>query len=803
MTFLAKNFKDARPKEIGTKARNLFRLKKHFLVPDFVVVTTDGFRDYRKHGKISLELDQELRQILKFMLKKGPVAVRSSCTAEDMPGVSFAGMYTTSLNIKDVDSGIEAIISTWDSVDNERVRKYREHMNITSGDMAVIIQKQLEPEVSGVIVTQSPLSVSEILIECCSGLGEKLVSGKISPTRYHINLEGKIECKGKNLLTLAQVKKLTKTGKEIERLFKAPQDIEWAFEDDKLFILQARPITSVIRAAKNTGRVWCNANVRETIPDPISPMGYSFFEKIWFPGIVIDTFGFPLTIEQYEKYPPVERVLGRLYWNMNNTAAYGRSIEPILKFTGAGTAIDPQLGMAMENIDVNAIPSPLSFTKMFLFSLKAMIRMPWFLTKSFFMFRHAKRVIDQACVEIDQLAQNMCPTADFIEGTYNVRNWIQIISGQLSRRYFSGILLSVFYLAVLSKLLGWRMGKQGEAFARMTTYGLLDKTGEMVLALRSLAVCAHSKISCVNDKTLDELYDNDPDFHRRYDAFIAEFGHRGPAEFDVASITWHEDRFLVYSVLKNPPRSKKSIERSRVIQDILKDLPSFERYVTRLFIPRIETLTAIRENGKHYVFKILSKVKDQLLILEDDLIKKGLLEKARDIFFLCLDDLEAIREGTLSKEKTLKLLSERKAEWYKYLNIKVPDIVYEDGEQVFLSTRGKTDLSGTPLSYGRVCGRARIIESFADTNILEKGDIMITNHTDPGWTPLFSVVSGVVIEVGGLICHAAMVARELGLPAIVLPGAMSSIPDKAMIELDADTGKVALMPNDKTQISNE
>jgi phosphohistidine swiveling domain-containing protein len=783
--------------QVGGKAWNLNKIDKHIRVPGFVVVSTRAYQEYRETGIVPEGVIQEITDIMGSYFRGDQVAVRSSGTAEDQSSASYAGMYETVLEVSEIDSVLEAVKTVWRSNDTPRVREYRRCKNLDPGDMAVIIQKQLHPEISGVMITSDPSQKKAMTIECCKGMGDKLVSGQITPTRYRIAKKRTLACSGEDILSKRRLRELYKIGRRIQRIFSLPQDIEWAFEDGKLFILQTRPITSVIPAAKKKSRVWCNANVRETIPDPISPMGYSFFEKIWFPGIVIDTFGFPLTIEQYEKYPPLERVLGRLYWNINNTAAYGKSIEPILKFTGAGTAIDPQLGVAMESIDVNAIPSPLSFTKMFLFSLKAMIRMPWFLTKSFFMFRHARKVIDQACVEIDQLAQRMCLTTDFIEGTYNVRNWIQIISGRLSKRYFSGILLSVFYLAVLSKILGWRMGKQGEAFARMTTYGLVDKTGEMVLALRSLAEYAHSRVSCVNDKTLDELYRNDPDFHRQYDAFIVEFGHRGPAEFDIASITWHEDRLLVYNMLQNLPRSQKSTQRSQMIQDILKDMPSFERCVTKLFIPRIEALTAIRENGKHYVFKILSKVKDQLLILEDDLIKKGLLKKPRDIFFLSLDDLEAIREGTLSKGMTLKLLGERKTEWYKYLNIKVPDIVYEEGEQVFLSTRGKPDLSGTPLSYGQVRGRARIIESFADTSILEQGDIIITNHTDPGWTPLFSIVSGVVIEVGGLICHAAMVARELGLPAIVLPGAMSSIPDKAMVELDADTGKITLISKTK------
>jgi len=781
---------------IGGKAWNLNKIRYHVKVPEFVVISTEAFRHYIEHKKPPEGLVQEIQQVFQELFRAQTIAVRSSGTAEDLSNRSYAGMYTTVLNVSGVTEIVAAITRVWDSNQSRQVKAYRVQHDLKPGDMAVILQQQLEPEVSGVMVTGESRR-SEVIIECCRGLGDRLVSGEITPARYRMKGKKILERSGEDLLSRKALSELCATGQRIKRIFGVDQDIEWAYQKGKLYILQARPMTTTLQAVPKRGTVWCNANVRETIPDPISPMGYSFFEKIWIPDIMINTFGFPLTIEQYEKYPPVERVLGHLYWNISNTAAYGKSIEPILKFTGAGTAIDPQMGQAIESIDSDALPSLLSPTRMLLFSLSAMVRMPFFLIKSFILFRSAKGNIEQACIEVDKLAQDMHPVDDIDRGTYNVRYWGQIISGRLSKRYFSGILISVFYLALLSKILGWRMGKKGEAIARMTTYGLLDKTGEMVLAIRALALYVHRKISRVNNETLDILYEKDSCFRKQYDVFIAEYGHRGPGEFDIASLTWHEDKALVYGMIQNQPSIEENRRRSDIIKDILKMLAPFERYFTKLFIPRIEAFTTLRETAKHYIFKIMRKVKQQLHLLEDELIKRGYLEQPRDIYFLSIDDLEAIRGDVLAKENVLDMLHERKKEWQKYLGIEVPDIVYEDGKHVFFSTKEQDNLSGTPLSYGRVRGRAKIIHSFTDARILQPGDIMVTNHTDPGWTPFFSIVSGVIIEVGGLICHAAMVARELGLPTIVLAGAMSSIPDNAQIELDADEGTVRIIGQEK------
>lgn len=781
------------PSLIGRKAYNLYKLKKYFSVPQFAVVSTQAFQDYRTHRNINPELERDLRRTFEHFLQKGPVAIRSSSTTEDLRGISFAGMYATTLNISNVADGINAVERTWNSVDTHRVRQYCEKMGSPLGDMAVIIQHQLTPEVSGVMVTQSPFSVKEILIECCQGLGEKLVSGHITPTRYRIRGYTIIERKGNNLLSKSQLLNLVETGKKSEKMFQSPQDIEWALEDGKLYILQSRPVLVHSSVPRRSGIVWCNVNVRETIPDPVSPMAWSMFDTILFPYIFMDAFRMPINHEQYRKFRPIELLSGRLYWNINNTIAYGKSIGPILDVLEGSESIDPQMTTAFEAVDSKNLPQPIPRFTMFKFTTVSLIRMAYYLGLSFFRYRWMAQKITKVHEDSEALYEQFQPVNDIRQGIRNIRQWTKLVLDKFARRYFGGVLLSIYYLIVLSKLMRMRLGNRGDALARKTIIGIVDKTGEMALALHHLTSIARKKRKKLTIKNLKKLYISDKEFKNLFDTFICEFGHRGPAEFDIASPNWRENHDMVYRLIEAArDTGEHQIHREAVIEDILRTARPFEKFILRLCIPRIEVFTPLRENGKHVFLKATARVKDQLYAIEKMLLKKGYVIQHRDIFFLTLQDLEAIAEGRLKGDDSLKMIKTRKEEWHAYRQAEAPDIIYESGERITAELTSSNVLSGEPLSFGKTKARARIVKNFDESYRLKKGEVLVTHHTDPGWTPLFTVCSGVIIEVGGLICHAAMVARELGIPAIVVKGALSLIPDGTMVELDADEGMLTL-----------
>lgn len=793
----------ARPATVGEKARNLFLLKRQFLVPEFCVVTTEAYVNFKGHRKIGPRFEHELRKVLEQFLEKGPIAIRSSGTAEDLSGASFAGMYATTLNVTNVDDALAAIIRTWESNDSGEVKHYCEAMKIPRGDMAVIIQHQLNPDISGVMVTQSPFSVQEILIECCRGMGEKLVSGKIAPTRYRVRGDVfKIE--GADLLTRDQIAHLMDIGKTVERLFKSPQEIEWAIVNDKYYVLQSRPVLVQKAVPRRNCTVWTNANVRETIPDPISPLCWSIFDGVFFPYIFTDVFGFPITRQQYYDYRPVELLSGRLYWNVNNTMAFMKAIGPIIDLSRGGEAIDPQFISAFKAVDRQRLPEPVPRSKMYVFTFISILRVSYYLGLGFFRYGWMSRKMMKSHKAFDAISGTLTPVDDLELGLQNTQRWFDLILKRFTRRYFGGIFLSVFYLTLLSELLSLRLGKKGRTIARKTVLGIIDKTGEMVLAVHNLATIAKKSLKRLTISQLRHLHENDATFRTEFDQFLEEFGHRGPAEFDVASINWHEDPDLVYGLIKTSQDTiKRDIDRTRLIRDLLNKSRPFERFLLKLFIPRIEAFTPFRENGKHIYFRLGSKIKEQLLAMARSMQKGGFLRQERDIFFLTLPDVEGIIKNQYEQKEILRRVSTRKKQWRTYKQIAAPEIIYGTGERIFPSVTESGILSAEPLSFGKVKAKARVIRDFGESQELKRGEILVTNHTDPGWTPLFTICSGVIIEVGGLICHAAMVARELGVPAVVLGGALSLIPDGQLVELDAEEGQVRLISNAKCQMPKE
>jgi pyruvate,water dikinase len=330
--------------------------------------------------------------------------------------------------------------------------------------------------------------------------------------------------------------------------------------------------------------------------------------------------------------------------------------------------------------------------------------------------------------------------------------------------------------------------------ARKTIVGILDKTGEMVLATQQLSKIARKKVKKVTVQTLKGLYKTDAVFRHHFDRFIAEFGHRGPAEFDIASPNWYEDYDMVFQLICTTQHTHEhAIDRAQLIRDMISRARPLERFFLRILIPRIEAFTPFRENGKHIYLKLGLKIKEQLLTIARSMKRSGFLRSERDIFFLTLPDIAGIRDNLYAKDEILKRVQVRKKQWDAYRKAEAADIIYETGERITTSFVASTRLTGEALSFGKTTARARLISNFGESHKLKRGEILVTHHTDPGWTPLFTVCSAVIVGVGGLICHAAMVARELGVPAVVIRGATSVIPDGALLEVDADEGTVTIV----------
>jgi len=787
--------KKVSPDRVGTKAHNLQILSVHFNVPEFFVIPVDYYTEFSKTGKIPEPLTIELRSATASWLASGRIAVRSSATAEDLPDLSFAGMYDTVLNIADDASLRNAIIRVWDSNRNARVEAYRKQHGIATGLMAVIIQRQLVPDVSGVMVTQSPFSTREILIECCPGLGEPLVSGKITPSRYCITGKTIRKPDGPALLDDKKIRELVAAGRKIEVIFKSAQDVEWAYEKGRLYILQSRPLTVQAAQPRRLCAVWSNVNLRETIPDPITPMGWSLFNDFIFYTIVRDVFAIPVTKAQYDKYPMVERLLGRIYWNLNNCIAYGKSVGRIISLFKL-SSLDPQLGDAAKAVDIKNLPQPIPAAKLIFWGPLALFRLTRYMLRGFISHRSINRRVRSHYDESARWLSRLEIARDPEKGLANIHDWLRVWFSRYGQEYFGSIFIGLFQMIILMKLMKWRMGNKGEVLSRNAIVGILDSTGEMAMVIQGLGAYAHSRIRCstVRREDLRSLLKSDPGFQKAYRTFLDEFGHRGPGEFDFGKPNWRDDEGMTLDVIRTATQARPyTVDRPAEMLKIERGLKPLARFFFRLFLPRLESLTPLREDGKQNFFKFGGRVKDQFFALTETLREKGYLLKKFDIFNLTLSDLQRIIDRRLSPTDCRQIVEQRKKECQENAAVQPPDIIYESGERIITPLKPADFHTGEPLTFGRIRAHARIIADFSQAPALQKGEILVTHHSDPGWTPLFMVAGGVIVEVGGLICHAAMVARELGIPAVVLKNATRLIPDGAVVELDADLGSVKII----------
>jgi len=363
--WLNKRPRQADRQSVGPKAASLCTLRRlGRKVPPCFFVTTTAFREHvtasdlgpRIESLLSgldarsvstpLSLEQIRRLVTRAPLGDGlreeiaaayrqlrahTVAVRSSATAEDLPGHSFAGQYETILNVKSLEECLDAIKRCWASLWTQRAFEYRRRNGIDHQqvEMAVIVQRQIEPDAAGVAFSLDPVrgSRSRIVIESCRGLGEALVSGQVQPDRFVLRKKS-LELIRRNLvanepsLDLKSAQRLARHVRHIEKRLGCPQDIEWAIRDGTLWFLQARPITAIPEPKPWEDRqVWTNVNLGEVAPDVMTPMTYSvimrMFESLFCP--VFRLFG-----ADPRPYPPAGMVAGRVYFNINTSLAAAR-----------------------------------------------------------------------------------------------------------------------------------------------------------------------------------------------------------------------------------------------------------------------------------------------------------------------------------------------------------------------------------------------------------------------------------------------------------------------------------------------
>ncbi len=786
----------------------------------------------RKIRQIILEVEipsdvvKEVAHALSQLGDDHAYAVRSSATAEDLPHASFAGQQDTFLNIIGKESILQHIRKCWASLFTDRAVIYRMQNGFDHSQvyLSVIIQRMVFSQASGILFTADPITSNRKLlsINASFGLGEALVSGLVSADCYKVqeekivdkmiatkklaiySLKGggtetqQIDPEQQKIQTLTdqQILQLARIGRQIEAYFGCPQDIEWCLVDDTFYIVQSRPITTLFPIPKATDQenhVYISVGHQQMMTDAMKPLGLSFF--------LLTTSA------------PMRKAGGRLFVDITHQLASPVSRNNLLNTMGQH---DPLMKDALMHIiergdfikslpNDNKAPSPKRGNTDTLAQIE---NNPLIVSE----------LIKRNQTSIEELKQNIQTKSGI-----DLFDFIQEDIQELKKILFDPQSSAVFMSAINASI--WINEKMNEWLGEKNVADTLSQsvpnniTSEMGLALLDVAdvirpypeVIAYLQ-QTKNDNFLDELvkFNGGQEARDAFHIFLNKYGMRCAGEIDITKTRWSEKPItLVPMILNNiknlqPNASTRKFEQGRQealkkeqeLLEQLKQLPDGEQKAkeTKRMIDLIRNFIGYREYPKYGMINRYFVYKQALLKEAEQLVQDNVIHEEEDIYYLTFEEL---REIVHTNKLDYQIVNERKDEYKLYEKLTPPRVITSDGEIIVGEYKRENlpakAIVGLPVSSGVIEGRARVISNIEDAD-LEEGDILVTSFTDPSWTPLFVSIKGLVTEVGGLMTHGAVIAREYGLPAVVgVDNATELIKDGQRIRVHGTEGYIEIL----------
>ncbi|GAA1762818.1 rifamycin-inactivating phosphotransferase [Luedemannella helvata] len=705
---------------------------------------------------------------------EGAYAVRSSATAEDLPAASFAGQQDTYLNVAGPAAILHHVSRCWASLFTERAVTYRRRNGIDDRAvrMAVVVQRMVFPRAAGVLFTADPVTGNRKVtsIEASPGLGEALVSGLVNPDVYTVRdgavVAGVAGDDQRPALTHAQVIRLAQLGRRIEAHFGRPQDIEWCLVGDEFQVVQSRPITTLFpvpESGDRENRVYVSVGHQQMMTDAMKPLGLSFW--------------------QMTTPAPMAEAGGRLFVDVTQRLAAPAARAAFLELAGRS---DPLMADALRTVldrgdfirplSDEGSPAPLPGGP------TAPIEPdPAIVTE---LIERGEASVAAAGRDIAALSGPAL--LDFIRA--DIQELRRILFDPRSHQVFMSAMEATWWLN--EQLAAW-LGERNAADT-LTQSVPNNITSEMGLALLDVAdvIRPHADVVAFlrqvdDDRFLDELprLAGGREARAAIEAWLDRYGMRCVGEIDITRPRWRErPATLVPLILGNirnfePGAGARRFEqgrqearkKERELLERLRALPdgAARAEETKRRIDLVRTFIGYREYPKYGMVSRYFVYKRALLAEAERLVAAGVLREREDIFYLTFAELhDVVRTKRVDDE----LIGRRKDAFRSYQALTPPRVLTSEGEALAGAYR-RADvpagaLVGVPVSAGTVEGRARVILDLARAD-LEPGDILVTAHTDPSWTPLFVTVAGLVTEVGGVMTHGAVIAREYGLPAVV------------------------------------
>ncbi len=802
-------------------------------VEDSIPITALGseIRNIIEGVEIPHDIVEEIEHHLFLLGENDAYAIRSSATAEDLLHASFAGQQDSYLNIIGKDSVLKHIRKCWASLFTDRAIVYRiqngfDHHNVY---LSVIVQKMIFSDVAGIMFTADPVTSNRriVSIDASFGLGEALVSGLVNADNYKVKngrildkkistkalavyaLKGggtdkhemKISIQNQQALTDEQILELEHIGRKIEKHFCCPQDIEWCLAGNTFYIVQSRPITTLypIPEGNNEGNhVYISVGHQQMMTDPMKPLGLS----LW----------------QLRAGRPMFKAGGRLFVDVAHDLSTLAGRKSLIEAMGQH---DPLIKDALMTIVERG-----DFIKLLPDDEKVPV--------------HVKS--DKGIPPADILAQaGNGPEIvhDLIKhseaSVETLRQHITMKSGtdlfdfiledieQSKQMVFASPHMRVILAAMNAS--AWINGKMNEWLGEKNAADILSQsvsnniTSDMGLALLDVAdaIRPHGAVidylqEVKDDDFLNELpkLEGGTEARDAIGVFLNKYGMRCAGEIDITKARWSEKpATLIPIILGNIKNfehsaSKRKFEEGRQqalnkkeeLLDRLRQLPDGEQKASEAeqMIDLLRNFAGYREYPKYEIVNRFFAYKQALIKEIEQLVQAGVINNREDVYYLTFEEF---REVVRTHQLDQKVIAERKEEHKRNKKLTPPRVITSDGEilagQYKRANIPDGALAGLAVSSGIIEGRARVIVSMGDADI-EDGDILVTSFTDPSWTPLFVSIKGLVTEVGGLMTHGAVIAREYGLPAVVgVEHATTLIKEGQRIQVNAIEGYVKIL----------
>lgn len=822
--------------KVGNKAKFLIQMKKEgFLVPNGYVVDSNTYKEILRYNNLDTKIEKLIRNLKSNNIKEVSqdilklfdnvevenetiqqinnklsnnykYAVRSSGLFEDLDNYSFAGQYKTFLEVESVDV-VTKIIDCYKSMFSETTLTYLLNNNISfeSLEMAVILQEMVNSEISGICFTINPITGNdkEMLVEVQRGLGENIVSGKVVPEQYYYdwyNKEFRFDEKNK-LLNEEILTKMTKIFVDIQVFFGYPCDIEFSILKNEIYILQARKITKI--KYQGIKDIWSTADFKDggVSASICTPFMWSLYEYIWeytLKRFILDS--------KILKEKEIATKLGnmfyaRCYWNMS---AVKKAMSKVIGYKER--EFDSEYGIKT-NYEGDGQTTKITFKSLVHMASIAVAQKKILKTRNENADRYKNNLLDKyyfykknydnKCIEDIKKTWYTLTRKDYLqsESTYFWQIFINTVHQTL---YKEGLLKYVSESEYLTLL-----GNIDNISHLLPFYDMWELSRKIRENKEELKYWTSSEIEDI----LNDVKNDENHTLIQFKEIISKYGYHSDKELDVTYECYFENITPLIVTLKEMisledsfgplvDKQKGKKEYENIMQKLQKKVSPKKYIKINKKIEKMRKMLWWREEFRDISTRFYYIIRIYTIELAKELVKEKVIHASEDIWFLSVQNIWEYIDGNISKEKIRELISKNKLYYYSYKNYMSENEI----GSILTKERGNLDnsneykIKGLGANNGILIGTARVIDSFDEIEKIKKDDILVTKYTDTGWTSKFAILSGIVTEYGGILCHAAIVSREYGIPAIVnCHNVTKKIKDGQKIKIDGTSGIVTIL----------